>query len=295
VANDFKSSRYPLVPGHEIVGDVVEVGSNVKGLKVGSRVGAGFVRSLCGKCLHCNQEQEKYCLNSVPVTNGIANGQPTYGGFASEVVVDYRSAFELPAKLDSQNAAPLLCAGITVFSPLYRWVKPGQTVGILGIGGLGHLAIQFSHQMGFKTIAFSSSRDKEKESMEMGASHFVVTSDSGAMGRFKQSIDFLLCTVNVELPWSKFISLLKNGGKLCFVSLFRDQQKFNLNAIVGRDIQLVGSNYGSPEEMKKMLRFAAERNIVAQTELFPFSEVNAAVKKVLDNKIRYRAVLQSKF
>lgn len=289
IDNDWGTSIYPLVPGHEIIGTVTAVGSNVKSLKVGQRVGIGWQRSSCFNCEWCKQGEENLCSKQEATCVGHK------GGFAESIRADSRFAFSIPEKLASEYAAPLLCGGITVYSPLKSHkIDSTKHVGVIGIGGLGHLALQFAKAMGAKVTAFSSTPTKEAEAKKFGADAFVSSTDTKAMERLANTFDLILCTIAQSLDWSVYVNLLRPKGILCFVGA--QDKPANIPVfpmIIGRK-GIDGSNIGSRHDIEEMLNFAASNGIKPQIEVFPMNEVNAALEKLRANNIRYRAVLKNK-
>ncbi|MCX7810812.1 MAG: NAD(P)-dependent alcohol dehydrogenase [Leptospiraceae bacterium] len=284
IDNDWGISKYPLIPGHEIIGTVEETGKNVKHLKKGMRVGIGWQADSCGYCEYCLKGMEQLCSRNQPT----CVGRP--GGFAHSIIVNSKFAIPVPDNLDSVNAAPLLCAGITVYNPLRIYnVKPSMRVGIIGIGGLGHLAIQFAHAFGCEVTAFSSTKDKEEEAKRLGAHNFVSIKDT-SVNKYKNYFDFIISTVFVDLDWKVFISLLKPNGQLNFVGA-GGSINIPIPMLLNNKI-ISGSAIGSPSMIYEMFQFAARHNIQAKTEVFPLENVNEAIQKVKENRVRYRAVLK---
>ncbi|GIX41746.1 MAG: alcohol dehydrogenase [Leptospiraceae bacterium] len=287
IDNDWGISKYPLIPGHEIIGIVENTGKNVKHLKKGMRVGIGWQADSCGYCEYCLSGQEQLCSRNQPT----CIGRP--GGFAHAIIVNSKFAIPLPDELESENAAPLLCAGITVYNPLRIYgVKPYMKVGVIGIGGLGHLALQFANAFGCEVTAFSSSKDKEEEAKKLGAHNFISLIDISEkeLNRYKNYFDFLLSTVFVDLDWKLFVSLLKPNGRLNFVGA-GGNINIPIPMLLNNKI-ISGSAIGSPGMIKEMFEFAARHQIKAKTELFPLEKVNEAIYKVKENRVRYRAVLK---
>lgn len=284
IDNDWGISKYPLVPGHEIIGHVRRAGKDAH-LKPGTRVGVGWQRSACMECEECITGRENLCLKHQDTCVG------HYGGFATRVTVDARFAFVLPESLSSETSAPLLCAGVTVFTPLRHFqVQPGQRVGIIGIGGLGHLAVQFARSMGCEVTAFSSSPDKEQEALAYGAHRFVpITKEN--LKDLRRTQDFLLNTVMVEQDWHGFVQTLRSDGRLCFVGAPNRPLSLPLNLLLDARRSISGSVIGGRHDMRSMLEFAARHRIQARTEVMPLSRVNEAVQRVRDNQARYRMVL----
>lgn len=287
IDNDWQVSNYPFVPGHEIIGTVTSLGRNVKGLSKGDRVGIGWQANSCGTCEWCIQGDENFCAEQQPTCVG------RNGGFANKIIVDGRFAFRIPDELTSENAAPLLCAGITVYSPLRQFgVKPPMRVGVVGIGGLGHVALQFANKFGCRVTAFSSSPDKESEARSFGAHEFVNSRDENALEQYAGSQDVILNTVNVDLDWTKYLDLLRPKGKLCFLGVPPSPMQMHAMSLVAGQKTVCGSPIGGRTLMNEMFAFAARHAIEAKTEVLPLSKVNDAIQKVRDNKARYRMVLK---
>lgn len=286
IDNDWGLSKYPFIPGHEIVGTVVAIGDAVKNLTVGERVGVGWQADSCGICEWCRQGDEHLCALSQPTCVG------RNGGFADKVRVNSRFAIPLPRVLESENAAPLLCGGITVYSPLRNHgVRPSSRVGVIGIGGLGHLGIQFAKAFGSEVTAFSTTKDKESQAKELGAHHFVNTRDTGALKKVAGSFDMLLSTVGADQDWSAYVGALRPKGVLCVVGAPPSPLSLQAFPLIGGQKAISGSPTGSPRDLYEMLDVAARHNIKAVTERFAMSKANDAVAKVKKNQVRYRAVL----
>lgn len=286
IDNDWQMSGYPLVPGHEIVGNVIAVGANVTALEKGQRVGIGWQRSSCMVCEWCIRGEENMC----PQNQATCAGH--YGGFAKSIRIDSRFAFAVPEKLKSENAAPLLCGGITVYSPLRIYgVKPAMKVGVVGIGGLGHLALQFASAYGCEVTAFSSSPDKESEAKSFGAHHFVASSEDAALDRAAYSLDFIIVTAIADLDWARYLNILRPNGKLCFVGAVPGPITVSAFSLLMGQKSICGSAIGGRSAIAEMLEFAARHGIAAKTEVLPMEQVNTAVKKVRENRARYRMVL----
>ncbi len=287
IDNDWGISKFPLVPGHEVVGEVIELGNRATHLKIGIRVGVGWQAGSCMKCEWCRRGDENLCSESRATCVG------NYGGYGEEIQVDSRFAFPIPNRLSSEGAAPLLCGGVTVFSPLHRFnVGKGVKVGILGIGGLGHLAVQFSAALGAEVTAFSSNPEKEWEVKEMGARQFVVISNKNQMKKAEQSLDFLLSTVNVGLDWEAYLNLVKKRGTLCFVGAVPGMIQFPVFSLIVGERNVSGSVIGSRRMIKMVLNFAAKHQIESKSEVIELKHVNEAIRKVRQRKARYRIVLE---
>jgi len=278
-------TSYPFVPGHEIVGYVSEVGTSVSGLKEGDRVGIGWQGRSCGECDWCLKGETQLCMAIEDTTVMVP-----YGGFSSSVIADYRFAHPLPPAMPSEAAAVLMCAGVTVYSALQSHVtRPDLKVAILGVGGLGHLAIQFTHAFGCEVTAISSSPDKKEQALGFGADHFIDVNDKIGMREVNYSYDLILCTASAGVNWEAVLMALKKRGKLILLG-FPDL-KMNSTYLVAHEVSITGSLIGNPPTMRAMLAFAQEHGIRPVVELMPMSQVNAALQKVKENKARYRIVL----
>lgn len=286
IDNDWGLSKYPFIPGHEIVGTVSAVGSNVLDRKVGERVGIGWQADSCGICEWCRQGEEQLCAQAQPTCVG------RNGGYADSVRVNSRFAVPVPEALESENAAPLLCGGITVYSPLRNHgVQPSSRVGIVGIGGLGHLGLQFAKAFGAEVTALSTSKDKEDEALEMGADHFVNTRDTAELKKVAGSFDFVLSTVSADQDWQALINSLRPKGTLCVVGVPPSPISLQAFPLISGQRAVAGSPIGSPRDLHEMLDVAARHGVKAITERFAMAKANEAIAKVKKSKVRYRAVL----
>jgi uncharacterized zinc-type alcohol dehydrogenase-like protein len=286
IDNDWGISKYPFIPGHEIIGTVVAVGSDVKDRTMGERVGVGWQADSCGICEWCRQGQEHLCAKSQPTCVG------RNGGFADRVRVNSRFAIPIPTALESEDAAPLMCAGITVYAPLRNHgVRPSSRVGVIGIGGLGHIGVQFAKAFGAEVTAFSTSKDKEAEAKTLGAHNFVNTRDTGALKKVAGSFDFLLSTVSADQDWQAYVNALRPKGTLCLVGAAPSPIQIQASSLVLTQRAIAGSPVGSPYDLAEMLDVAARHGVKAITELFAMAKANDAVTKVKKNQVRYRAVL----
>jgi uncharacterized zinc-type alcohol dehydrogenase-like protein len=286
IDNDWGISKYPFIPGHEIVGTVTVVGSEVVDRKPGERVGIGWQANSCGICEWCRQGDEHLCAQAQPTCVG------RNGGYADAIRVDSRFAIPVPESLDSENVAPLLCGGITVYSPLRNWLaRPSSRVGVIGIGGLGHLALQFAHAFGCEVTAFSTSKDKEAEAGQLGAHHFVNTRDNGALKKLASSFDLILSTVSADQDFQSFIGALRPKGALVLLGASPSPLQIQPFSLLAAQKAIAGSPTGSPRDLHEMLDVAARHNIKAITERFPMKDANKAIQSVKKNKVRYRAVL----
>ena len=283
--NHWGMTQYPFVPGHEIVGTVEAMGSHVKNLTLGQRVGVGWSSGSCGSCEWCLTGNHNLCASNIPTVLG------PYGGFADRVRAQAEWVLPIPATLDPKSTGPLLCGGITVFNPILEFnIKPVHRVGVIGIGGLGHMAVRFLNAWGCEVTAFSHNPAKEVEAKKMGAHHFVNSTDSEALAKVANSFDFIICTVNVPLDWNSYLVALRPKGYLILVGVIVEPIQFGMfPLLVGRK-SITSSPIGSPPAMATMLDFAARHNILPTIETFKFSQVNEAIEKLKQGKVRYRAV-----
>ena len=288
IDNDWGISQYPLVPGHEIVGRVETIGTEVENLDVGTRVGIGWQSGACLECEWCASGRDNLCPDNRATCVG------RYGGFADTVIADSRYAFPIPDGLTSENAAPLMCGGITVYSPLsFNNVRPHMKVGVVGVGGLGHLALQFANAFGCEVTAFSSSPSKEAEARVLGADRFVNSADPGQLEAEAGTQDFLIVTANVDLDWQAYVNVLRPGGHLCFVGAVPHPIQIHAMSLIVGAKSLSGSPIGGRKSIAEMLDFSARHGIEAQVEVMPMYQVNEALDKVRANQARYRIVLRN--
>jgi uncharacterized zinc-type alcohol dehydrogenase-like protein len=286
ISNDWGISQYPFIPGHEVVGKVTAAGSDVRSLEVGQRVGLGWQSNSCGVCEWCSRGMENLCLAS----EGTCVHR--HGGYADRVRANARFVIPIPEALESERAAPLLCGGITVYNPMrIHGVNPSSRVGIVGIGGLGHMAIQFARAFGAEVTAFSTSVEKEEEAHALGAHNFVNTRESKAMKDVAGTQDFILNTANADQDWGVYVQALRPTGTLCFVGVPPSPVSVQAFPLISGQRSISGSPIGSPYRLKEMLDVAARHGIKATTESFPMAQANTAIEKVKKGKVRYRAVL----
>jgi uncharacterized zinc-type alcohol dehydrogenase-like protein len=286
IANDWGISQYPFIPGHEVIGTVKAVGSDVRSVAVGRRVGLGWQSNSCGICEWCTRGMENLC----PEAEGTCVHR--HGGYADRVRANSRFVIPIPDALDSEATAPLLCGGITVYNPLRTHeINPTSRVGIVGIGGLGHLAIQFARVFGAEVTAFSTSAAKEEEARALGAHNFVNTRESKAMKEVAGSMDFILSTINADQDWGVYIQTLRPTGTLCFVGVPPSPVSVHAFPLISGQRSISGNPTGSPSRIREMLDVAARHGVKATIESFPMEKANAAIEKVKKGKVRYRAVL----
>ena len=286
--NEWGFTRYPFVPGHEIVGTVAAMGRNVAGLAIGQRVGVGAINGSCMTCDQCMRGAQHVCPK---MTATIFGGH--HGGFASHVRVDdWRFAFAVPAEIASEHAGPLMCAGSTVFSPLVHYgVRPTDRVAVVGIGGLGHLALQYFAKWGCEVTAISSNPAKRDEALGFGAHSFIATGEPGALRRAKGTFDFILSTVGVDLPWGEYLATLRPQGKLCIAGTSPSPVPVGLMQLLSSELSVVAGKTGAVADTRAMLDFTARHRITPKIETFPMAEANTALERARKGTVRYRAVL----
>jgi uncharacterized zinc-type alcohol dehydrogenase-like protein len=293
--NDWGASNYPIVPGHEIVGKVTALGSEVTHLKLGQAVAVGCFVDSCHTCSSCKADLEQYCLNGFTATYNSATKDPggfTYGGYSKSIVVDQHFVLTLPNGLDPAGAAPLLCAGITTYSPLRHWdIKPGMTVGIIGLGGLGHMGVKLSHAMGAKTVMITTSKNKAADAMKLGADAVLISTDAAAMQAMGNQFDFLLNTIPVPHDFNHYMPLLKVDGTMCIVGSVGPTAELNTGPLIFGRKSVAGSLVGGIKETQEMLEFCAKHNIVSEIELIKMAEINQAYERMLKSDVKYRFVI----
>ncbi|MGV9887278.1 NAD(P)-dependent alcohol dehydrogenase [Streptomyces sp. NPDC003395] len=287
---------FPMVPGHEIAGVVAEVGSGVTKYKVGDRVGVGCMVDSCRECENCKAGQEQYCTKGMVGTyNAVGkDGEPTYGGYAQKIVVDEDFVVRIPDGLSLDVAAPLLCAGITTYSPLKHWgAGPGKKVAVLGMGGLGHMGVKIAHALGAEVTVLSQSLRKKDDGLRLGADHYHATSDPKTFEELAGTFDLILSTVSAPLDFNAYLSLLKAGGALVNVGAPEEPISLNLFSVIGGGKTLAGSMIGGIAETQEMLDFCAEHGFGAEIELIRADQINEAYERVLNSDVRYRFVIDT--
>lgn len=287
--NDWGVTRYPVIPGHEAIGRITAVGEGAKGLQIGQRVGVGWNASSCMHCHECVTGYNNLCAKATPTIIG------HHGGFGERLRAHWAWAIPIPEGLESSSAGPLLCGGITVFAPLAAYVKPTDRVGVVGIGGLGHLALQFANAWGCEVTAFSSSPSKVEEVRRLGAHHVLSSRDSEEILAAASSLDFLLVTVNVALDWASLLKTLKPNGRMHIVGAVLEPLSIPAFELISWQKSVSGSPTGAPATIADMLDFAARHGIAPQVEHFPMSRVNDAIAHLAAGKARYRVVLDADF
>jgi uncharacterized zinc-type alcohol dehydrogenase-like protein len=296
VRGDWGPQPYPLVPGHEIVGVVSEVGAAVTGHRVGDRVGVGCMVNSCRECANCRSGNEQYCLNGMVGTYGAVDrdGTVTQGGYSTHVVVDADFVLRVPDGIDSAAAAPLLCAGITTYSPLRRWgAGPGKQVAVVGLGGLGHMAVKLAHAMGAEVTVLSQSLKKQEDGLRLGADHYSATSDPDTFTQLAGRFDLIVNTVSASIDVDAYLSLLGVDGVLVNVGAPAEPMSLNVMSLIGSRRAYAGSMIGGIAETQEMLDFCAAHGIGAEVEVIAANRVNDAYERVLASDVRYRFVIDT--
>src|SRR5215467_7601117 len=292
--DEWGGATFPMVPGHEIAGVVTAIGSKVTKFKVGDKVGIGCFVDSCRQCEQCKEGLEQYCaLGAIWTYNAVdKNGEPTMGGYSDKIVADEKYVLRLPENLPLDAVAPLMCAGITLYSPLKHWqAGPGKKVAIVGLGGLGHMGVKLAHAMGAEVTVLSQSLRKQEDSKRLGADHFYATADPRTFEKLARSFDLIINTVGSEMDWNQYLSLLKIDGSMVLVGL--PEQPHSVAAfplVLGRR-SLAGSAIGGIAETQEMLDFCGRHNITSDIEVIPIQKVNEAYERVLKSDVRYRFVI----
>jgi alcohol dehydrogenase (NADP+) len=295
VRDEWGGSIYPMVPGHEIVGKVVSVGSHVKKFKAGDTAGVGVMIDSCRVCKSCNNWMEQYCSEGMTGTyNGYERDKVTIaqGGYSTQIVTDERWVYLVSDKLSLPGVAPLLCAGITTYSPLrFADVKSGDKVAVAGLGGLGHMAVKFAVAMGAEVTMLSTSKSKEADARKLGAHHFILSSDESAMNTVKSHFDVVVDAVSGNHDYEIYLKLLDVQGKLLVVGLPPAEPKVNTFELIKNRRSIIGSMIGGTKETQEMLDFCADKNIVADVEVIPMDYINKAYERMLKSDVKYRFVI----
>jgi alcohol dehydrogenase (NADP+) len=294
VRGEWGPRQFPLTPGHEIVGIVSEVGSEVGKYKVGDRVGVGCMVNSCGECANCKAGEEQYCLNGMTETYGALDrdGSITQGGYSTHVVVTEDFVLAIPDGLELDVAAPLLCAGITTYSPLHHWgAGPGKKVAIVGLGGLGHMAVKIAHALGAEVTVLSQTLSKKDAGIALGADHFYATSDPETFAALAGKFDLILNTVSAVIDINAYLSLLALDGALVSVGAPPEPLAVNAFSLIGGRRTFAGSLIGGIRETQEMLNFCAEHKLGSEIELISADQINEAYERVLKSDVRYRFVI----
>jgi len=285
---------YPCVPGHEIVGRVTSVGNGVTKFKVGDIAAVGCLVDSCGVCSECKQSLEQFCATPTLTYNfpDKHTGGVTYGGYSDSVVVDQKFCFKVPANLDLAGAAPLLCAGITTYSPMHHWgVGKGKKVGIVGLGGLGHMGVKFAHALGAETVLFTTSPNKKDDALRLGADEVVISKNADEMAKHAGSFDFILDAVSADHDINAYLNLLRRDGNLCLVGAPEKPLAVAAFGLLFGRKSLSGSPIGGTVETQEMLDFCGKHNITADVEVIPAQKINEAYERLLTSDVKYRFVI----
>jgi len=295
VKEEWGSARFPMVPGHEIAGVVSAIGSSVSKFQVGDLIGIGVFIDSCRQCGSCESGLEQYCENGMtPTYNGFErDGQtPTMGGYSDGYVIDENYAVKIPGNLDLAAVAPLLCAGITLYSPLKHWnAGPGKKVAVMGLGGLGHMGVKFAHALGAEVTVISHSASKEADARKLGADHFVLSSDKEELQKVKRSFDLILDTVSAEHDINTYLSLLATDGTLVVIGLPGVPFSVHANSLLSGRRSMAGSMIGGITQTQEMLNFCGEKNVVSEIELIEAKYVNEAYERTIRSDVRFRFVI----
>jgi uncharacterized zinc-type alcohol dehydrogenase-like protein len=293
--NDWGMTNYPVVPGHEIVGRVTEVGSAVKNFQSGDRAAIGCLVDSCGFCGNCEKGLEQYCLNGFTATYNSETSDPggfTYGGYSTSVVAKESFVLHIPDSLTGPGIAPLLCAGITTYSPLRKWnIGKGQKVGVIGLGGLGHMGVKFARALGAQVTMITSSEQKGEDARMLGADEVLLSSSVDALTKEAGSFDFLLNTIPVDHDLTPFLELLKTDGTMCVVGAIEPLSKVNAAQLIFGRRTLAGSLIGGIAETQEMLNFCGDKNILSEVEVIRMDEINEAFERMRQNDVKYRFVI----
>jgi uncharacterized zinc-type alcohol dehydrogenase-like protein len=296
VNGDWGPQPFPVVPGHEIVGTVQQVGDDVTTHRVGDRVGVGCMVNSCGECDNCRNGDEQYCVKGMIGTYAVTDvdGTTTQGGYSTHVVVDAGFVLSVPEGLDPAAAAPLLCAGITTYSPLRRWkAGPGRRVAVVGLGGLGHMAVQIAHAMGAEVTVLSQSLKKQEDGLRLGADHYFATSDPDTFEALAGHFDLIVNTVSASIDVNAHLGLLAVDGTLVNVGAPPAPLPVNAMSLIGGRRSFAGSMIGGIAETQEMLDFCAEHGIAAEVDVIGADQVNEAYERVLASDVRYRFVIDT--
>lgn len=293
VRNEWKGAQYPLVPGHEIVGVVKRVGVNVKNHKEGDIVGVGCMVNSCGDCAPCKNHTEQFCNKCIFTYNSVdVDGTTTKGGYSDNIVVNEKFVLKVPKNLKLEEVAPLLCAGITTYSPLKHWkISKNHTVGVVGLGGLGHMAVKFARAMGAHVVVFTTSLNKKDDALKMGAHEVVHTKNADEFKKHMNTCDFIIDTVSAPHDLSAYMSLLKIDGTLCMVGVSPSPHEISSTTLIFGRKSLSGSLIGGIAETQEMLDFCGKNNISCEIEMIPIQKINDAYERVLKSDVKYRFVI----
>jgi uncharacterized zinc-type alcohol dehydrogenase-like protein len=296
VRDEWGAQQYPIVPGHEIIGRVIEVGSDVNKFKVGDMAGVGCMVDSCRDCANCKDDLEQFCLQGGPTftyaSKDRQDGSVTQGGYSSHIVVDQAFTLHIPETLDPAAAAPLLCAGITTYSPLKHWkIGKGSKVGVVGLGGLGHMALKLAHAFGATVVQFTTSESKRADALRLGADDVVMSNDPAQMAKHAGTFDFILDTVSAKHDLDGYLQLLKRDGTMTLLGVPEQPATLGAGPLIFGRRQLAGSLIGGIAETQEMLNFCAEHGIVSDIEKVRIQDVNQAYERMLKSDVKYRFVI----
>ncbi len=295
VQDEWGGSLFPMVPGHEIIGRVKQVGAHVKKFKPGDLAGVGCMVDSCRECAPCKDDLEQFCQKGAAFTyNGTEMDRktPTFGGYSTQVVVDERFTLKVPENLDPAGAAPLLCAGITTYSPLRQWnCKKGDRVGVVGLGGLGHMAVKLASSMGAEVTMLSTSRSKEADARRLGASNFALTSDEATFQRLAGTFDLIINTISAPHDYNKYLGMLKPMGTMVIVGVPPEATPVHAFSLIGGNRRLAGSLIGGIAQTQEMLDYCGAHGIVSEVEIIPIQKINEAYERMVKADVRYRFVI----
>ena len=294
--DEWAGTSYPLVPGHEIAGTVAEVGSQVSSHAVGDRVGVGCFVDSCRECENCKAGEEQFCLQGeVQTYNSVGrDGQPTFGGYSEKIVVDENYVLRIPEGIELDAAAPLLCAGITLYSPLHHWkAGPGSKVAIVGMGGLGHMGVKIAHAMGAEVTVLSRTLAKEEDGKRLGADHYYATEDDATFEELAGTFDLIVSTLSANVDMGQYLSLLKLNGALVNVGAPEKPMEITPFALIMGRRSIAGSKIGGIAETQEMLDFCSEHGLGADIEVISADEIDAAYDRVVEGDVRYRFVIDA--
>ena len=298
VRNDWKNSKYPVVPGHEIIGKVLEVGDGVTNFKEGDLVGVGCMVDSCRSCSSCKDDLEQFCENGATMTYNSEDkhmGGHTFGGYSESIVVDKDFVLRIPKNLDPKAAAPLLCAGITTYSPLAHWkIKKGDKVGVIGLGGLGHMGVKFAHAMDAHTVMITTSPDKSEDAKKLGADEVLISKNEDDMKKHAGSFDFLLNTIPVGHDMNPYANLLKRDATMVIVGAVEPLDSLHGGSLIMGRKSIAGSLIGGIKETQEMLDFCGEHNVVCDIEMINIQDINEAYDRLQKSDVKYRFVIDMK-
>ena len=298
VNNDWGMTEYPVVPGHEIVGRISQIGSEVGKFKVGDLAAIGCMVNSCGQCSSCESGNEQYCLNGFTATYNTPIDDPggmTYGGYSQRIVADESFVLHVPESLDITATAPLLCAGITTYSPLIHWsVQKGMKVGVVGLGGLGHMGVKFSHALGAHTVMITTTPEKGEDAKTLGADEILISTNSDQMAKQAGEFDFILNTIPVDHEVTPYLDLLKVDGTMCVVGAIEPLNQVNAAQLMFGRKKLAGSLIGGISQTQEMLNFCGQHSIVSEVELIRMDQIQEAFQRLVKSDVKYRFVIDMK-